>query len=299
MRSVTVGTRFSLHTEWPTASFFRVRPANHVRTEESFAVLTGSGELLAPETFTDSMAPGPGQTQLVDRVVLPAGRTEVTYSAVVTEIPEEPDPMPERASAPRLRDLTPEQWWWLQPSRYCRPDELGQEAWNLFGNNVTDSRPATGSTVRSICDYVNESMHFEYGVSTPLWSATDAWYQRRGVCRDFNHIAISFCRALNIPARYVFGYLPDIEVAAHVGPLDFCAWFEVFLDETWWTFDARVNVPRVGRIVIARGRDATDVPMVSTMGPAVFDDFSVVALEVPTGPTTHATPTDTRSRARS
>ena len=122
-------------------------------------------------------------------------------------------------------------------------------------------------------------MTFAYGSSTPLTSATDAWAQRRGVCRDFNHIAASFCRALNIPTRYVFGYLPDVDVAASDVPMDFCAWIEVCLDDEWWTFDARVNEPRIGRIVVGRGRDAADVPLISTLGATSLSDFVVKASE--------------------
>jgi transglutaminase-like putative cysteine protease len=162
------------------------------------------------------------------------------------------------------------------PSRYCLPDMLGDEAWSLFG-----AMPAGYSRVRAICDYVNGHLTFEYGMSGPLTTAADVNASGFGVCRDFTHLAISFCRALNIPARYVFGYLPDIDVPPDPAPMDFAAWMEVWLGDRWWTFDPRNNRRRKGRILIGCGRDASDVAMVTTFGAPLLESMTVQAQEEP------------------
>jgi transglutaminase-like putative cysteine protease len=131
--------------------------------------------------------------------------------------------------------------------------------------------------VQAIVDAVNGHLTFGYGTSSPTLTAQEAFDAAKGVCRDFAHVAITFCRALNIPARYVFGYLPDIEVPIPDSPMDFCAWMEVWLDGRWWTFDPRNNQHRKGRVVIGRGRDAVDVAMVTTYGFARLDEMTVVA----------------------
>jgi transglutaminase-like putative cysteine protease len=276
-RRVAVGTTFTLTAVAPTMTFLRVRPAE-VPAEQEYLVVDGpGGRVVLGPALVDTTASGPGFGQFQDRVLIPAGECTVRYSAIVVATHQA---VPRTwAAAPSIHDLTPQEWWWLQPTRYCRPDDLGDEAWATFGAGVTPEQPATATTVQAICDHVGQSMTFEYGSTTTQSSAHDAWIQRRGVCRDFNHIAISFCRALNIPSRYVFGYLPDIDVPPVHAPMDFCAWFEVFLDGRWWTFDARVNEPRIGRFVVGRGRDAADVPMISTLGATTLTEFSVDARE--------------------
>ncbi len=162
------------------------------------------------------------------------------------------------------------------PSRYCLSDELADTAWDLFG------RAAPGwSCVQTICDWVNANIRFSYGTSTPLTTAADVFRTRTGVCRDFAHLAITFCRALSIPARYAFGYLPDIGVPPPDAPMDFCAWFEAYLGGRWWTFDPRNNQRRIGAIGIGRGRDALDVAMVTTYGAAMLREMIVYADEIP------------------
>jgi transglutaminase-like putative cysteine protease len=185
--------------------------------------------------------------------MIPAGRSLISYQATVIapdavedvdeEVPElTPDQLPDEALIYTL------------PSRFCLPDVLGAEAWSRFG-----SSPPGYRRVQAICDYVHDHVRFEYGTSTAVTTAEDVHTSGYGVCRDFTHLAVSFCRALNIPARYVFGYLPEIEVTPRDLPMDFAAWFEAYLDGEWRTFDARNNTPRIGRILMARGRDATDV----------------------------------------
>ncbi len=278
MRTIEVGTSFSLTVAAPTATFLRIRPCDLNCSIGRMTVADQFGIELPTTTELDWCGGEAIDGRRVDRIVLPSGSNNVLYTATL-EVSDLPDVMPAALSAPSSTDLRPEHWWWLQPSRYCRPDELGPEAWRRFGANITSERSATGSTVRDICSFVNDEMAFEPGSTTTSTSAAQAWIQRRGVCRDFNHIAASFCRALNIPTRYVFGYIPDLIGDSSELPMDFCAWIEVCLDDTWWTFDARVNEPRVGRIVVGRGRDAADVPLVSTLGPATIDAFAVRANE--------------------
>jgi transglutaminase-like putative cysteine protease len=157
------------------------------------------------------------------------------------------------------------------PSRFCLPDELGHEAWQRFG----PMEPGWGR-VQAIVDYVHNHLEFSLGSSNPWTTAVDANRARQGVCRDFAHLAISFCRAMNIPARYVFGYIPDIGVPEE-GAMDFAAWFEAYLDGRWHTFDARNNIPRIGRVVVGRGRDAVDVALITSFGPLTLTDFEVRA----------------------
>lgn len=278
MRTIDLGTSFAVVGTAPTATFLRVRPSDSEVVDSSLIVTDQFGTQHATVMEPDWPSQGAARTQWVDRVVLPSGASTVTYSATVA-VPDVLDPMPADVHAPNAADTLPEHLWWLQPSRYCRPDELGQEAWERFGRDITPGRPATGATVRDICSFVNQEMTFAYGSTTPLTGASEAWAQRRGVCRDFNHVAASFCRALNIPTRYVFGYLPDLEVPVSEAPMDFCAWLEVCMDDAWWTFDARVNEPRIGRIVVGRGRDAADVPMITTLGATLLTDFVVRASE--------------------
>jgi len=135
--------------------------------------------------------------------------------------------------------------------------------------------------VQAICDYVNDRLKFGYEHASPTKTAWDTHAERRGVCRDFAHLAITLCRCMNIPARYCTGYLGDIGVPPEPFPMDFSAWFEVYLGGRWYTFDARHNTPRIGRILMARGRDATDVAIVTSFGPCKMTRFDVVTDEVP------------------
>ena len=147
-------------------------------------------------------------------------------------------------------------------------------AWSLFGH-----LPPGWARVQAICDFVHNRLSFSYGYARATRTAAQAYEERVGVCRDFAHLAITLCRCMNIPARYVNGYLGDIGVPADPAPMDFSAWFEVWLDGKWYTFDARHNVPRIGRVVVARGRDATDVPLLHSFGPHALTLFKVWTYE--------------------
>ena len=208
------------------------------------------------------------------RAVLAAGASSFRYAAVaaVPDATEEADPGARECAPGELPDDT---LIYTLPSRYCLPDVLGDESWSRFGG-----LPPGYGRVQAICDYVHGHLTFQYGSTTALSTAADVNTAGRGVCRDFTHLAISFCRALNIPARYVFGYLPDLDVPPDPAPMDFAAWMEVWLGDRWWTFDPRNNMRRKGRIVIGRGRDASDAAMATTFGGPRLEKFEVQAEEV-------------------
>jgi transglutaminase-like putative cysteine protease len=211
------------------------------------------------------------------RLTMPGGDLAITYGALV-DVPSASDEQEPGAAQVPIGELPDDALAFTLPSRYCLSDALSDAAWDQFGTtNMGWAR------VQAVCDWVHENVQFQVGASTPLTTAMDVFERRIGVCRDFAHLAITFCRALNIPARYVFGYLPDIGVPPAPEPMDFCAWFEAYLDGRWWTFDARYNIPRTGRIPIGRGRDALDVAMVTTYGGAQLKEMVVWADEVEQG----------------
>ena len=205
------------------------------------------------------------------RVTLPAGTTTVRYDCRVATA-DSSDAVDFGARQLPVEQLPDDALLYTLPSRFCLSDVLADRAWELFG-----ASPEGWARVQAIVDYVHQTLDFAYGSSSATTTALDALNSGRGVCRDYAHLAISFCRALNIPARYVFGYLPDIEVVPPDLPMDFCAWIEVYLDGQWRTFDPRNNERRKGRVVIARGRDALDVAMVTSYGPAILQQMTVLA----------------------
>jgi transglutaminase-like putative cysteine protease len=207
------------------------------------------------------------------RVTLPAGRSTLRFGASVL-VPDATEDAGEDAPELPPDRLPDEVLIYTLPSRYCLPDVLGDEAWSRFG-----AVPAGYSRVQAICEHVHGHLTFRYGASGPLTTAADVNASGFGVCRDFTHLAISFCRALNIPARYVFGYLPEMDVPPGPAPMDFAAWMEVWLGDRWWTFDPRNNRRRKGRILIGRGRDASDVAMVTTFGAPLLESMTVHAEE--------------------
>ena len=208
------------------------------------------------------------------RIVAPAGRTRLSADAIVTSTGE-PDVIADLARQCPVQDLPGETLVFLLGSRYCETDRLSQAAWDLFGK-----APTGWARVQAICDYVHHHITFGYEHARPTKSAFDAFQEGAGVCRDFTHLAVAFCRCMNIPARYCTGYLGDIRVPPPDDPMDFAAWFEAYLDGRWYTFDPRNNAPRIGRILIARGRDAADVPISNTFGPNTLEGFKVWAEEV-------------------
>jgi transglutaminase-like putative cysteine protease len=186
-----------------------------------------------------------------------------------------PDAVAPEAIQHPLEELPVETLVYLLGSRYCETDRLNDLAWKLFGNG-----PRGWALVQRILDYVHERIAFGYEHARPTKTAFDAHEERRGVCRDYAHLAITLCRCMNVPARYCTGYLGDIGVPVDPAPMDFSAWFEVYLGGRWYTFDARHNKPRIGRILMARGRDATDVAMVTSFGACTMTGFKVVSEEV-------------------
>lgn len=183
-----------------------------------------------------------------------------------------PDPVHPEARQHNICDLPPEAIHFLFSSRFCEIDKLSHIAIELFG-----STPRGWKRVQAICDWVHENVEFGYHHARPTKSAFDVYTERQGVCRDFAHLAITFCRCMGIPARYVTGYLGDIGIEPLPEPMDFSAWFEVYLDNKWHTFDARFNVPRIGRTPVARGRDAIDVALTTSFGHAYLKKFRVWA----------------------
>lgn len=210
----------------------------------------------------------------ISRVVAPPGQTTFWTDCVV-EVPRQADQAPVNARQQRIEDLPHEVLTFLTASRYSDSDKLSQFAWNQFGM-TQEGWPR----VQAISDFVHEHIDFGYQFGRPDKSANDALIEGRGVCRDYAHLAIAFCRAMNIPARYASGYLGDIDVP-DMGPDDFSAWFEVWLDGAWHTWDARFNVPRIGRVLMVRGTDASDVAMITSFGPHVLDAFRVWVTELP------------------
>jgi len=217
------------------------------------------------------------------RVVAPKGRTHFSADAIVNDSGV-PDVIAPQARQVPVQDLPDETLLYLLGSRYCETDRLSETAWKLFGQT-----PAGWGRVQAICDYVHRHITFGYEHARNTRSAFEAFYDRTGVCRDYAHLAVAFCRCMNIPARYCTGYLGDIDVPPPHGPMDFSAWFEAFLDGHWYTFDPRNNTPRVGRVLIARGRDASDVAISTTFGPATLSGFRVWTDEVPAGRGDHST----------
>lgn len=208
-----------------------------------------------------------------DRLLLPEGPSTVSYHAVA-EVTMAFDDVNKNARQHPVQEVPNDALIFILPSRFCPSDLLSDEAWKLFG-----SVEAGSPRVRAICDWVHNNIRFDYGHASPLLTAMDVYEARTGVCRDYTHLAMTFCRAFNIPCRYTFGYLPDIGVKPPDAPMDFCAWFEAYLEGRWWTFDPRNNEPRTGRVICGRGRDALDVAMVTTYGPAEFQSMTVWADE--------------------
>ena len=209
----------------------------------------------------------------ITRYTCPRGNIRL-WSDFIVEVDRSPDPQNWNARQHEIADLPNDVLTYLLPSRYCDSDALASAAWSLFG-----ATPMGWGRVQAICDFVHNHVTFGYQFGRADKTASEVYREKAGVCRDFAHLSIAFCRAMNIPARYASGYLGDIDVPSS-GPGDFCAWFEVFLDGAWHTFDARYNVPRIGRVLMVRGPDAAQVAMITSFGSYKLVSFRVWCDEV-------------------
>ncbi len=209
------------------------------------------------------------------RVVAPPGRITISTRFLVQDSGLPDTLVPDAVQLP-VEDLPDEVLVYLLGSRYCDTEKMSDIAWTLFGNG-----PTGWNRVQAVCDYANARITFNYEHADATRTAHDAYRDQRGVCRDYAHLAVTLCRCLNIPARYCTGFLGDMGTLPPYGPMDFAAWFEVYLGGSWHTFDARNNVPRIGRVLMARGRDATDVAIATTFGPCSLTGFTVITDELP------------------
>jgi transglutaminase-like putative cysteine protease len=211
---------------------------------------------------------------ICSRFLAPAGQIRLQGSTLIADSGEVDATRPGARQMP-VEQLPPEVLQFLLASRYCEVDRLINTATDLFGG----TEPGW-PRVQAICDWVNSKVEFGYHHARATKTALDVYTERVGVCRDFQHLAVTFCRAMNIPARYATGYLGDIGVPRSDAPMDFSAWFEAYLDGQWWSFDARHNQPRIGRVLVAVGRDAADVAITTSFGSSILQHFSVVTDEV-------------------
>jgi transglutaminase-like putative cysteine protease len=221
------------------------------------------------EEFTDPFGNRCG------RLVAPPGRLRLRNMTLIEDSGEIDEVRPFAQQQP-VENLPPQELPYLLGSRYCDVDKLTDVAWSLFGQTQLG-----WPRVQAVCDWVHKNIQFGYQFASPFKSAHDVYQQRTGVCRDLNHLALTFCRCLGIPARYATGYLGDIGVPPSPCPMDFSGWFEAYLDGRWFTFDARHNTPRVGRVLMARGRDAVDVAITTSFGPTYLEKFIVYTDQVP------------------
>jgi transglutaminase-like putative cysteine protease len=208
------------------------------------------------------------------RFIAPAGQIRLSGSTLIRDSGW-PDAVNPQAREVPVQNLPDDALRYLLNSRYCEVDRMSNTAAQLFGSFAPG-----WNRVHAVCSWVHQNVTFGYEFANPMRTALDVFAERRGVCRDFQHLAVTLCRALNIPARYATGYLGDIGVPASPAPMDFSAWFEVYLEGRWWAFDARHNHPRIGRVLMAVGRDASDVAITTSFGTANLLQFSVTTNEV-------------------
>lgn len=257
--------RWETDTKVPMVMLVRPRPDGTHRT-----VFESSKQL--PEIQVREEPDGFGN--LLWRYTTPVGALTVRYDAVV-EVEPTADPVVPDARLIPVDELPAEVLELTRPSRYVESDLLSDTAWQLFG-----ATPPTWERVQAVCDWVYGNVAFGYGLSSPTKTALQVYETRNGVCRDFMHLAIAFTRALNIPTRYCFGYMADIAVEPDPLPMDFHTWMEAYLSGRWYVFDPRHNVPRIGRILVGRGRDAADAALSTSYGSARLARFTVWADEI-------------------
>ena len=240
---------------------------------------TRAGDIVEPDQMqTDPFIPvvpyRDGFGNWCTRILAPAGRVRLWANAVLRDSGE-PDPVADAAQQHPVEELPEDVVVYLLGSRYCETDRLTQLAWDRFGGT-----PPGAARVQAICDFVHHRIAFDYQQARSTRTAWEALQEGTGVCRDYAHLAVALCRCMNIPARYCTGYLTDIGTDPPYGTMDFAAWFEAYIGGRWHTFDARNNTPRIGRVLMARGRDATDVAISNTFGPNTLVSFTVWADEV-------------------
>jgi transglutaminase-like putative cysteine protease len=269
--------QFDLDAPVPLVAMLQVHPSRRGDLQEPDSVRVEPA--VATSEYVDLFG------NICTRFLAPAGRLRLSNATVITDSGE-PDAVNPDAMEVPVAELPPETLRYLLPSRFCEVDLLSNTAVELFGGV-----PRGWARVQAICDWVHDKVTFGYPQARQTRTALDVYTERVGVCRDFQHLAISFCRALNIPARYATGYLGDIGIPPVPSPMDFSAWFEVFLDGRWRTFDARFNVPRIGRVLIATGLDATDVAITTSFGRARLAHFSVTTDEIALEPAVGGTRT--------
>lgn len=246
----------------------QLRPEEEARVESLHSLSLTPGHVTQP--YNDAF----GNRRL--RVADGTGPLRMRWNGVVQDdgLPDAFDPC---AAATPIYDLPQDVLQYLAPSRYCQSALMMNEAWQRFGHLSPG-----WARVKAVCDFVHSHIEFGYGYARPDKTAVDAFHETRGVCRDYAHLTITLCRALNIPARYVSGYLGDIGVP-YGGPGDFCAWVEVFVGGVWRTVDVRHNTPRIGRVKMVQGRDAVDVPMITSFGNIEMVQFTVWCDELAAG----------------
>ena len=260
---VRVGCSFAYEAPFATPAILLVRPEEHGQR-----ILREDWQSVPHVPYHDYVDLFGNRCR---RLTIPAGAFSVRFDADVETSPEPADTDWSATEVP-VEELPDEALVFTLPSRFCLSDELSDFAWETFGG----VKPGW-TRVQAICDWAHDNIAFAYGTSHPFTTVKDVLREKTGVCRDFAQTAVTFCRALNIPARYAFGYLPDIGIPPSSAAMDFCAWFEAYLGGRWWTFDPRNNVRRIGHIPIARGRDALDVAMVTTYGSAKLENMTVWA----------------------
>jgi transglutaminase-like putative cysteine protease len=260
---IRLGYEIAISCQQPTPiiSLLDVHPDRRADIKRQTRVITSPA--IPTRTYADQFG------NICRRFTAPEGGVRILYDAVV-EDSGVPDEVNSLAKETPVEELPDDVLCYLLGSRYCETDHLMGLSWQRFGH-----LPPGWARVQAIVDYVHARLSFGYGYARATRTAAQAHEERVGVCRDFAHLAIALCRCMNIPARYVNGYLGDIGVPPDPAPMDFNAWIEAYLDGKWYTFDPRHNIPRIGRVVIARGRDATDLPLLHTFGPHSLTTFKV------------------------
>ncbi|MCE7797151.1 transglutaminase family protein [Sphingobium sufflavum] len=257
---------FGSHADTPMTALLSIHPSRNrdLRTPHRIVI----GQDVPAYDYLDAFG------NVATRFLLPAGGARLHAEFLVEDSGLPDRPAPDVPVTP-VQELPEDALPFLLASRYCETERLMQTAWNLFGG-IASAR----SRVEAIVGWVHNHIRFGYPHARNTRTAWEGYQERVGVCRDFAHLAVTLCRCMNIPARYCTGYLGDIGIAPVDAPMDFSAWFEVYVDGDWYTYDARHNQPRIGRIVMARGRDATDVAITTSFGATWLRKFEVVTEEI-------------------